>query len=158
MYLYAFDLGMDCTGLTIFDMDTCEPVIITSFKTKKTHTHGERLRCIALQIFLLQQQYIPTIIAIERGFARFNTSTQVIYRVHGLVNYLFGDYKQIYYPPKKIKEVILNGKATKKQVQEEILKHYPNVVFNNEDESDSFAVGLTYLIQEQKMKWDKSTK
>jgi len=82
-------------------------------------------------------------------------STQVIYRVHGILNYIMSEFEQIYYPPKTVKEAILKGNATKKQVQEVIKNKYPDIVFKNEDESDSYAVGLTYFIKTGKLKWDK---
>lgn len=144
-YLYAFDLSMDCTGVCIFDMDTQEVVKVTSIQTNKKQSHGQRLRVIAKRLEELMEEYPPHTVAIERGFSRFNTSTQVIYRVHGLVNYMFDKYKQAYYPPKSVKEAILRGNATKKQVQDTINKNYPDVKFENEDESDAFAVGLTYF-------------
>ena len=50
---------------------------------------------------------------------------------------------------------IFKGDATKKQVQEIILKKYADIKFSNEDESDAFAVGLTYFIKIGKIIWDK---
>jgi Holliday junction resolvasome RuvABC endonuclease subunit len=147
-YLYAFDLSMKCTGMTIFDLNTYEPVVIDSIQTKDKDTHGVRLYQIEQFVKQYIEKYPPYIIVIERGFSRFNASTQAIYKVHGVINKLFKDYKQIYYPPKEIKKTILNGKATKEQVKKKILEHFPNIDFKNEDESDSFATGLTYLIKE----------
>jgi len=83
-------------------------------------------------------------------------STQVIYRVHGICNLIYYKFEQIYYPPKTVKEAILKGDATKKQVQDTIKNKYPNVVFKNEDESDAFAVGLTYFIKTGKLQWEKT--
>ena len=68
---------------------------------------------------------------------------------------MFWQYEQIYYPPKTVKEVIVSGKATKKQVQLEITKRYPDVNFKNEDESDAFGVGLTYFIKNNIITWEK---
>ena len=82
-------------------------------------------------------------------------ATQVIYRVHGILNYIMEKFEQVYYPPKTVKEAILGGNATKKQVQEEIKKRYPDTVFKNEDESDAYAVGLTHFIKTGKLEWVK---
>lgn len=155
MYIYGLDLAMGNTGVTIFDSNTYEPVHITSITTNDKHTHGKRLYTIAQELIRLKDKYPPSIIVIERGFGRFNTSTQVIYRVHGLINYLFHDIEQIYYPPKKIKEVIIKGDASKKVVRQIIESKYTNINFNNEDESDSFAIALTYLIEKKLIKWVK---
>ena len=154
-YLYAFDLSMSCTGLVIFNIDTYESLLITSFSTKDNDTHGVRLNQIKEGISELLDKYPPCEVAIERGFSRFNLSTQVSYRVHGVINELFKDYKQTYYPPKKVKEAILKGTATKKQLQDKIIKVYPDLEFTNEDQSDAFAVGITHLINKYKMKWVK---
>jgi hypothetical protein len=43
-------------------------------------------------------------------------------------------------------------------VRQVIEKHYPDVVFENEDQSDSFAIGITYLIENKLIKWDKYLK
>ncbi len=151
-YLYAFDLSMSCTGIAIFDLDTYKPVHISSIKTNNKDTYGVRLHVIREYIKGLIKQYPPYEVAIERGFSRFNNSTQVTYRVHGVINELLKDYEQCYYPPKDVKATILNGNASKKQVQEKIKKLYPEIKFNNEDESDAFAVGLTHLKKKYELK------
>jgi Holliday junction resolvasome RuvABC endonuclease subunit len=149
---------MENTGVTIFNMENNEPIHISSIPTNKKHTHGKRLYIIAQELISLKDKNPPSIVAIERGFSRFNTSTQVIYRVHGLINYLFYDVEQVYYPPKKIKEAIIRGDATKKLVRQVIESKYPNVKFDDEDQSDSFAIGLTYLIENKLIKWSKGIK
>jgi Holliday junction resolvasome RuvABC endonuclease subunit len=154
-YLYGFDLSMDQSGIVIFDLDTLLPIHIDSFKTKEKETHGRRLLHIWEESKKLKEKYPPKEVAIERGFSRFNVSTQVIYRTHGIINLLFCATKQTYYPPKTVKEAIVRGDATKKRVREVIEKKYPDVVFNNEDESDAFAVALTWLIKNGKIEWEK---
>jgi Holliday junction resolvasome RuvABC endonuclease subunit len=157
-YLYAFDLSMECTGLTVFDLGDYKPVLVTSISTshfKKSATHGQKLKYIEEEVIKIGKKYQPKIVCIERGFSRFNTSTQVIYRVHGIINKLFHNYEQIYYPPKTVKEAICRGDATKKYVQDTIHSVYPDIEFANEDESDSFAVGLTYLIKNEYISWNK---
>lgn len=158
MYLWAFDLSMSNTGIVIFDLHTYQPVHIASIKTNDKHSHGKRLYHIAKEIHRLKEKYPVSIVAIERGFSRHNTSTQVTYRVHGLINYLFHETEQIYYPPKTVKEVIVRGDATKEFVRQIIESHYPSVKFENEDESDAFAVGLCWLIKNGKIKWEKRLK
>lgn len=80
-YLYGFDLSMECTGATIFDLDSLEPVLITSISTshfKKTATHGQKLKYIEEEMIKISKEYNPAIVTIERGFSRFNVATQVI--------------------------------------------------------------------------------
>ena len=124
---------MNNTGVVIFDLHTYQPVHISSIATSDKHSHGKRLYQIGKELLELKDKYPPSVVAIERGFSRFNVSTQVIYRVHGLVNYLFHDIDQIYYPPKKVKEQIIRGDATKKLVRKMIEKKYPDVAFDDED-------------------------
>jgi Holliday junction resolvasome RuvABC endonuclease subunit len=166
-YIWAFDLSMDDSGIVIFDLQG-NPVHICSIKTNDKQTHGDRLKYIADKVLELRKEYPAKTIVIERGFSQFNTSTQVIFRVHGIINYLFYDCKQIYYPPKKVKSFILNGNATKKQLKDEIKRRYPDIEFHkiekkdkktknitieeNENESDAFAVGLTYFIDNKILK------
>jgi Holliday junction resolvasome RuvABC endonuclease subunit len=166
-YIWALDLSMDDSGIVIFDLKA-NPVYIGSIKTNEKLTHGKRLKTIADELLRLRVLYPTHIIAIERGFSRFNMSTQVVYRVHGVVNYLFNDCEQIYYPPKKVKSAIVNGNATKKQMQDKIKQMYPDVKFStiekknkktkvitveeNDNESDAFAVGLTYFIENKLIK------
>lgn len=142
-YIYGLDLSMHDTGVTVFDND--KPVFIGSIPTRDKDSHGVRLKQIYEYLSKLKDEYPPAVVCMERAFSRFNTSTAVIYRVHGVVNMLFSDYEQIYYPPKTIKEVILKGNATKEEVKNEILKLFPDIQFTNDDESDSFAICLTYL-------------
>ena len=151
-YVYGFDLSMSCTGISIFDLNG-NIVKVCSIATNDKDTHGKRLKTIADFILVLKEQYPAKKIIIERAFSRFNVSTAVLYRCHGLLNYLFYDCEQIYYTPKDIKAVILNGKATKKQIQEKIIEIYPDIKFENEDESDSTSVVLTYFIKNKIIEW-----
>src|SRR5690606_34706114 len=113
------DLSLACTGITIYDTEKREfyiSSIDTEFiKARKANKHlylnGIKLKHIWDEIRKLKEEYPPQAIIIERGFSRFNTATQVIYRVHGIINLLFHDVPQIYYPPKSVKEVLVHGSA-----------------------------------------------
>jgi Holliday junction resolvasome RuvABC endonuclease subunit len=151
-YIYAFDLSMSQTGIAIFNLDgTIEKVC--SVSTKDKDSHGKRLKVISDFILELKYKYPVKKIIIERAFSRFNTSTAVIFRVHGLINYIFWDSEQIYYTPKAIKAELLNGKASKKQIQENIIEHYPDIKFENEDESDATSVGIAYFMKTKIINW-----
>jgi len=145
---------MESTGFCIFD-ENMIPVLIDSIPTKKSQSHGKRLKVIYDKLIELRDKYPTKTIVIERGFSRFNMATQVIYRVHGICQLAYYDIENIYYPPKTVKEAILGGNATKKQVQEEIKKRYPDTVFKTDDESDAMAVGITYFIKMGMLEWVK---
>ena len=161
MFIYGLDLSLANTGVTIFDTETQEFVYIGSINTEKIkkkkglYHNAIKLKHIYDELAILKEKYPPHIVTIERGFSRFNTATQVIYRVHGIANLLFHDVDQIYYPPKTVKEAILKGDATKAQLQKAINTKYNDITFENEDESDSFAVCLTYLIKQGFIEWVK---
>ena len=146
-YIYGLDLSMSDTGVTIFDGD--KPVFIGSIATNPKKTHGERLKEIYDFLSFLKDKYTPDVVCIERGFNRFNKSTEVVFRVHGCVNMLFYDVEQIYYSPKEVKSTLVDGKASKEELENKILELYPDVKFRNNDESDSFAIVLTHLYKEK---------
>lgn len=151
-YIYAFDLSMSCVGLTIFSNDGT-PVLVTSIDTKSEKNHSGKLKFIADKVLELRSKYEPEVIVIEGAFSRFNTSTQVLFRVHGLINYLFYDVNQIYYQPMTVKKMVGGrGNMNKEEIQKVILSKYPDIVFKNEDESDSFSVGLCYFMNNMEIK------
>jgi Holliday junction resolvasome RuvABC endonuclease subunit len=160
-YIWGLDLSLANTGITIYDTEKQEFVYIGSINTEKIkkrkglYHNAIKLKFIYDELTALKEQYPPSVVTIERGFSRFNTATQVVYRVHGLVNFIFHDVDQIYYPPKTVKEAIVKGDATKAQLQNAINAIYNDITFANEDESDSFAVLLTYLIKEKLVDWVK---
>lgn len=154
-YLYGLDLSMKSTGIAIVNMQILAPIKITSVSTNHKQTYGERLYAIAQHLLFLKEKYPPYKLIIERAFDRFATATQVIYRVHGLVNYLFKETEQIYYPPKTIKQTILTGNADKTSVRMQIQAVYPQITFTNDDESDAFATALTFLIKQNYLTWNK---
>lgn len=155
-YLYGLDLSLSSTGVTVYDLVDKKFIFIGTISTdkikknkKNSHLYLNALKLSHIEICLkaLMEKYPPREIAIERGFSRFNAATQAIFRVHGIVNLIFKNIPQIYYPPKDVKATIYKGTATKTQLQTLIKNKYPHVEFANEDESDSFAIALTYLMK-----------
>lgn len=161
MIVYGLDLSLANTGVTIYDTEKQEFLYIGSINTegikkkKGLYHNALKLKHIFIEMRKLKVKYPPQVVVIERGFSRFNTATQVIYRVHGIINLLFHDVEQIYYPPKTVKEALVHGSATKEDLQIAINTKYNDILFANEDESDSFAVLLTYLVKEDLIDWEK---
>lgn len=144
-YVYALDLSLNSTGVCIFTNDgkIVEIMTIDTHKEKETKL---KLKLIGEDLNKLIKVYPPEVVVIEQGFTRFNASTQMVFRVHGLVNYLFCDYKQIYYPATTVKKTVTGrGNATKEELQEFILSNNKKLRFENYDESDAYGVGLTYF-------------
>lgn len=146
-YIYGLDLSMSDTGVTIFDGD--KPVFVGSIATNPKKTHGERLKEIYDFLSFLKDKYTPDVVCIERGFNRFNKSSEAVWKTHGIVNLLFYDKEMVYYSPTTVKATLVGGKASKEELENKILELYPDVKFRNNDESDSFAIVLTHLYKEK---------
>lgn len=145
-YLWSFDISLSNTGVAIFENKTL--IDFFSIKTDPKKDIQYRLKQIADVLLEKRKFYVPGIAIIERGFTKFNTATQQVYRVVGLINYLFYDVEQIYFSPMTIKKVVGgDGKCSKKELQNKLLEIYPNVKFHNEDESDAVAIGLCYYLK-----------
>jgi len=143
-YIFAFDLALNRSGITIFDNDA-NVILITSVETKAEKTHPLKLKIIAKFLLDLKEKYPPEKIIIERGFYRYAASTEAIYKVCGVVQYLFWEIPQIFYPPMTVKKVVGGkGNMKKDELREVIEKEY-KLSFKNDDESDSFAVGICYF-------------
>jgi Holliday junction resolvasome RuvABC endonuclease subunit len=86
------------------------------------------------------------LLILERGFSRYNITTQQLFRVHGIINLLFKDIPQLYYAPTTIKKGICGtGKAKKEEIYKAIKELYPNILCKNDDESDSLAIMHYYI-------------
>jgi len=153
-YAYGLDLSMSCSGIAIVDMDTLQPVHTISIKTNDKLCHGERLHHQREIMKRIVEKFPPEVVFYEKGFTNFNTATQVIFRVVGVFNELLKDYKTEYFAPATVKKVITgNGKGTKELLRDKLLERYPQIKFNNTDESDALGVVFTGLIKKYKMKW-----
>lgn len=152
-YVFAFDLSMNCVGLTIFSNDGY-PILTDSIDTRSEKQHQRKLKLIADNMLYLRSHYLCDCIVVEGGFSRYNASTQAIYKVHGITQYLFEDVKQIFYPPSTVKKIVGGKGNMKKDNLREIVESKYNIQFANNDESDSFAVGLCYFIETNIIEWD----
>jgi Holliday junction resolvasome RuvABC endonuclease subunit len=144
-YVYALDLSLNSTGVCIFTNDGKFVEAIT-IDTKSEDESKLKLRMIGKEFIRLIKKYTPEVIVIEQGFTLYNKSTQAIFRVHGIANYIFCNYEQIYYPATTVKKVVGGkGNMSKEELRNVILKENPDIKFNSFDESDAFAVGITYF-------------
>lgn len=163
-YLYGLDISLKNTGITIYDLEKKEFIYIGSFNTEKIYATKEykglevnavKLKKIVDWLKPIILKYPPNIIAIERMFSRYPTETQVIAKATGVVQCMLWNKPQYFYPPKTVKLAMVHGDATKEDVANCIKAKYNDVSFSNEDESDSFAVALTFLIDTELITWEK---
>jgi Holliday junction resolvasome RuvABC endonuclease subunit len=155
-YVYALDLSQNSSGVCIFTNDGqfVKALTIDTNSEKETKL---KLKIIGNKFKQIAKEYPPDTIIIEQGFTLYNPSTQAIFRVQGVVSFLFADFEQIYYPASTVKKVVGGkGNMTKEEVHDAILKKYPKLKFNNYDESDAYAVGLTYFLKEGIIKGDNN--
>lgn len=151
-FIYALDISLSNTGLSIFT-EKGNPIKIISISTSPKDKHPQRLKVIADSIYELRKVYSPLVMIFESGFYRFSASTQAIYKVIGLIQFLFNDIEQYAYAPSTIRKIICgNGKANKEDVEKAVLKVWPNLSFSDNDQSDSCGVGLCYLIDKKIIK------
>lgn len=147
-YIYALDLSQNSSGVCIFTNDG-ELVKMFTIDTNGEKETKLKLRIIGDEFVKTMKQYPPEIVVIEQGFTLYNPSTQAIFRVHGLVNYLFSEQEQVYYPASTVKKVVGGkGNMTKEEIYNVLKEKYPQIKFKNFDESDAFAVGETYFIKQ----------
>ncbi len=163
-YLYGLDISLKNTGVAVYDLEEERFVFIGSFSTEKIratkeykglHLNAVKLKQLADWFKAIIKNYPPSDVAIERMFSRFPTETQVIAKATGVIQTMIWNVPQTLYPPKTVKAAIIKGDASKKLVQQEILKRYPTLIFSDDDESDAVAVALTHLIKEKKIDWEK---
>lgn len=147
-YIYGLDLSLNSTGICIFTNDgqfvECMTIDTTDLKEVKL-----KLTRIGNDFIKIIKTYEPEIVVIEQGFTLYNNSTQAIFKVHGIANYIFSEYEQIYLPASTIKKIVGGkGNMTKEKIRDIIIQQYPNVKFKNLDESDAFSICLAYFIKE----------
>ena len=147
-YIYGLDLSLNSTGICIFTNDgqfvECMTVDTNDLKETKL-----KLKRIGEDFIKIMRVYEPEKVVIEQGFTLFNSSTQAIFRVHGIANYIFSQYEQIYLPASTIKKIVGGkGNMPKEGIKDIITKQYPSVKFKNLDESDAFSICLAYFIKE----------
>lgn len=163
--ILAMDLSLSGSALAVLDYSKDGVKIIeTSFINNKKNgkkSHGYRLNNIYTEIDrILKNNAIDDVVR-ERGFSRFAKATQILFKVVGVCDltlYLNGidmDIKEI--PPTTVKKVIGgHGRAEKSEVEEGLrkylIKSQQEYKFETDDISDAVAVGITYLIENKKIK------
>lgn len=145
--IVTWDLSLTCTGYSIFSNDG------RFVKTGHIETNGKettplRLKYLAKEMNKIKKEFKPTIIIIEKGFYKFAGSTEQIFRVHGITNLIFCDCKQIEIHATSVRKLVTgHGNMKKEQVRMFIQENYPDFIFENLDEMDSFVLGLAYFKQ-----------
>lgn len=163
-YLYGLDISLKQPAVTVYDLENRKFVLVDSFNTMKIYATREykgldlnsiKLKKITEWLWEIIREYPPYIIAIERMFSKFKSETQVIAKATGVIQCMLWNKPQHLYAPKEVKAKILHGDATKEEIANAIKAKYNDIKFRNDDESDSFAVVLTFLIDHELIEWEK---
>jgi crossover junction endodeoxyribonuclease RuvC len=148
MYILALDVSLVNTGGSVFDKEG-NVIEIFSVPTSSKDSTQVRLKKIADFFIALKKRYEFELVVFEKGFSKFAGATQQIFRVIGVINCLLWKSEQIYIAATTVKKTVTgSGKADKEQVKKAVLKQWKDIEVNNDDESDSLAVGLTYFKQQ----------
>lgn len=170
-YLYGLDISLKNTGVAIFDLEDKEFVYIGSFSTERIHNTKEyknldknslKLAKLSEWFENLIKEYPPYFASIEQMIKKNHKDYGVnidelkgIAKATGVIQRSLWDVPQAFHYPSSVKLAIIRGDASKELVRSEILRRYPDMVFDNLDESDAVAVALTHLIEIGIVNWIK---
>jgi crossover junction endodeoxyribonuclease RuvC len=146
-YIYGLDLSLSNSGIAIFSNDA-RLIHLMSIDTKSLKEHKDKLQLIGKEVLKLKKKYPPEVTVFERGFMRYAASTEAVFKVVGLIQYLFYDTEQIFYSPMTVKkQVVGKGNSNKEEVYLFIKDKFKDVEIGNFDQSDAISVGLCYFIK-----------
>lgn len=155
---YFLDVSTSNTGLTMIQGDRC---IITSLpfskiprvSSQKDEKLVEKFRGIEKMLNALTKKYPPSHTIVMEGIfinRSFVNSSEILLKFHGFLIHYFLNHELRYIPPSNIKKALTGkGNAKKEIVQEKILERWP-IEFMNTDQSDAFAVYITWEMMEEK--------
>lgn len=145
MIVLGLDLSMSKTGVAVFENGKLKSTGI--LKPKLKWTHGQKLKYYFDEFNRIKDVISPDFVAIEMGISRFNKSTQVIFRVHGVANLVFQEYTEI--NTSNVKKIITGKGNADKQMMIDGVKRIFDVDVS-EDEADAIGVALCFIENEFK--------
>lgn len=156
--LFCADLSMNRPGFSILH---CDPNTKTVQLMRKSvvdnknykggkKPHGQRLAENAQELRSYMDSDMELIFVRERGFYKSATETEVIFKMVGVSDLYAWRYEKVFeeIPPTVIKKVLTgNPKAEKDEVAAALEPYVGKQEYTFDDESDSVAVGICWLIQ-----------
>lgn len=153
--ILGMDLSLSSPGFSVVER-TPEGIVVrhlSSIKTNPKKTHGQRLIQIFdhLEAILKDEELNITKVVSEKGFSRHATTTQALFKVHGVAHLLCAIYGHgvVEMSPTTVKKHVSgNGKASKEQLADAVRGFIRQELhFKNDDESDAVAVVVAWLVQ-----------
>ena len=163
--ILSMDLSLNLPCIVLLEVvDKKIKIIDVTFVDNKKNTkktHAEKLAEIegALFKFIVKhglQNEDKLEIVRERGFSRFATETQALFKVVGVADLTvfneLGIKSMAEITPPSVKKLVTgDGKATKKDVEDEVrnflIKEQRDYKFYSDDVSDAVAVGIAHSIK-----------
>lgn len=146
-YILGFDPSLDGTGYAVLDCRFKTPRVaeVGTVKVKPSDPHNIKLAIIAAKVKELRARYGQGLygkVFLERGFTKFNNSTQATFKARGALESELAGLEVIEYTPPTVKLAVAgHGKAEKSQVAAAVAaKLGIENNFETEDESDALAV------------------
>lgn len=158
--ILALDLSLASTGYSVLKVEAgqVEVIHVGHINNKKfsKKSHGFKLYQIFVSLKQTIEEYQPTVVVKEMGFSKGHRATQALFKVAGVADMLaygkgFAEVHEI--APLTIKATVGgHGKASKEEVEKGLNKYLVSVPkFANDDESDSVAVGVAWLLKNKKL-------
>lgn len=157
----ALDLSLNSTGYAVIQWNEGKATVIelghidNKKQGRMKRSHGKKLARIFSELKAVINRYPDiNVIVREKGITRFNKATQALFRVVGCVDLLIestGHEPVQELSISEVKKLITgNGKADKTEVAQLVEGYLTNPVnFENDDESDAVAVGVSYCLKEE---------
>lgn len=173
-HLYGLDISLKNTGVAIYDLESKQFVYIGSFNTEgikatkqyknfdATSVKLNQLRDWFKELTEIYRPYYASIeqmVKVDRKIDGKNIGINInevkgIAKATGVIQEVLWNVPTSFYYPSEAKATIIRGNASKEVVKGAILKRFPDLEFNNLDESDATALALTQLINVGIIEWD----
>lgn len=154
-FIVGFDPSLDGTGYAVLDCLYAKPRIAEMGLVKgrtatwsQGTTHSVKLALIQAKVKELRARYEPIfpMVFLERGFTKFNNSTQATFKARGALESELVGIIVTEFPPSEVKKTVTgDGSATKESVAEYMADYFGISVedFETEDVSDALGVAFT---------------
>jgi crossover junction endodeoxyribonuclease RuvC len=159
-FLLAFDPSLDGCGYAVLDIRNKKPKLADSGVVKGRNatwgstSHQIKLALIRAKVIELVAKYHPLypVVYLERGFSKFNNSTQATFRARGALESELVGYEVKELTPSEVKKIITSYGASGKQEVADCVRQMLNIEkeFETDDESDAIAVAMAAYIKDLK--------
>jgi crossover junction endodeoxyribonuclease RuvC len=160
-FLVAFDPSLDGCGWAVLDIRNKKPKFVesgvvtgrtTTWASGTPHSTKLALICSMVEQVMAKYQVVYHTVYLERGFSKFNNSTQATFKARGALESKLVGYEVLEITPGEVKKLITgNGAADKEEVAthiRRILAIPDSKVFSTDDESDAVAVAYAGYLKD----------